>query len=101
MDKSEMEEILAKAKALNLRQGLVVRSLDGRFFFLTEEEMDRKAVAVEANATIAAIFGKAGGGGVASPAKYVSCADMLDWLLTHEPVGEYWRRYSAIWIEYC
>jgi|SRR5580704_12964901 hypothetical protein len=101
MEKPEISETLAKAKALNLPEGLIVRSLDGQSFFLTKEEINRKAVTSEANAAIAKIFGKSGGGGVATPAEYVSCKGMLEWLVTHDPFNEYWRRYSAIWAEYC
>jgi hypothetical protein len=101
MEKPEISETLAKAKALNLPEGLIVRSHDGRCFFLTNEEVNRKAVVPEGDAAIAKIFGKSGGSGVAAPAKYVSCNDMLTWLVTHDPFTEYWRRYSAIWAEYC
>jgi hypothetical protein len=97
----EKSEILAEAKALNLPRGLVVRSLDGRSFFLTEEEIDRKAVTSEANAEIAAIFGKASGVVLTPFDNEEYCAGMLDWLVTHDPYNEHWRKVSVLWMNQC
>jgi uncharacterized protein YdbL (DUF1318 family) len=97
----EKSEIIAQTKALKLPQGLVVRSLDGRFFFLSEDEIARKAVSQEMNAAVGAVFAKATERGVASPAEDEYCAWALNWLCTHEPLDEYWRRTSADWMNLC
>jgi hypothetical protein len=105
VEKSEIQEILAKSKALNLQQGLVVRSSDGRAFFLTEEEIDRKALTPEVTAAIAAIFEKKATGGLRNremlPGNEEYCAGITLWLLTHEPDNEHWRKVSVIWMNEC
>ena len=101
MEKPEITEALAKAKALNLKEGLIVRSHDGRSFFLTKEEIERKTLSRQTNAAVAKVFEKAGAHGVAVRENYVSCNGMLEWLMANDPFNEHWRAYSAIWIEYC
>jgi hypothetical protein len=95
---SEVSEALEKAKALKLRKGLIVRSLDGRSFFLTEEDIRNKALAPEAEPTIARMFKPRER---TLPKGYMSCDDMLKWLLENDPYTEVWRGLSVAWINGC
>ena len=101
MEKPEIAEVLAKAKALNLPEGLIVRSHDGRSFFLTKEEIERKTLTPETNATIAKIFEKVILEARPTAADNRNCTTMLHWLLTNDPFNEFWRGYSAIWASDC
>jgi hypothetical protein len=101
MEKSKMSEALAKAKTLNITRGLIVRSSDGRAFFLPAREIESKVVHPEANAAIAKMFARVAEKNAAIPKGYISCDGMLEWLLANDPFDENWRRFSAIWMESC
>jgi hypothetical protein len=96
------DEILSEIEKSNEPAGLVVRSEDGRYFFLSEEEMERTALSAEDSGRANDVLKKAGGGGNAAPELIPSsCRRLLKWLLSHNPKTTTWRKYSAIWINEC
>ena len=95
------EEILAEIERSNEPAGLVVRSEDGRFFFLSEEEMKRTALSAEDSERTRDVLKKSGQGIISPELSRGSCGRLLTWLLNHNPHSQNWRRASVIWMNEC
>ena len=95
------EEILAEIEKSNEPAGLIVRSEDGRVFFLSEEEIKRTALSAEDSERAKALLKKSGGGPISPELSRRSCARLLTWLLHHNPHSQFWRSASGIWINEC
>ena len=95
------EEILSEIEKSNEPAGLIVRSEDGRFFFLSEEEMKRTALSAEDSGRANDVLKKSAGGNIAPELSRGSCGRLLKWLLNHNPNSTTWRRASVIWMNEC
>ncbi len=95
------EEILSEIEKSNEPAGLVVRSGDGRFFFLSEEEMKRTALSAEDSGRAKDVLKKSGEGNIAPQLSKGSCGRLLTWLQSHNPHSTAWRRASVIWMNEC
>jgi hypothetical protein len=95
------EEILSEIEKSNEPAGLIVRSQDGRFFFLSEEEMKRTVLSAEDSERANDVLKKSGEGKLTAQLSKGSCGRLLQWLLNHNPRSTSWRRASVIWINEC
>jgi hypothetical protein len=95
------EEILSEIEKSDEPAGLIVRSQDGRFFFLSEEELKRTALSAEDSAAAKELFKKSGEGPIAPQLSPGSCRRLVQWLLNHNPKTQSWRRASVIWMNEC
>jgi hypothetical protein len=84
----DQSAIIAIAKSYQGPRGLVVRSLDGRSFFLSPEEVSSKALSPEISEKVSLIFSKVRGSGVAAP-EDENCRWLLKYLL-EAPIDGKW-----------
>jgi hypothetical protein len=97
--KTDTDDILHLIRSAKAANGLVVRSADGRVFFLRDTDVKRTAVKGRAGAEAKEVWEKQASH---PPVNALSrCGKVLRWLLTHDPDSENWRRVSGWWIGHC
>jgi hypothetical protein len=81
-------------------EGILVQSKNGQFFFIPNNDLKRLAVPKEISETARKIWSEAGPPNqVAHPNDY--CRVLLEYLLSHDPQEETWRRISVEWMNKC
>jgi len=81
-------------------EGVLVQAGDGRFFFIHNIDVERLGVSRENSAVLEKmVSGMAPSNPIAHP--NASCKLIWEYLMSHDPNNETWRRVSVMWINQC
>lgn len=82
-------------------EGQFVQAKDGQFFFIPNADVKRFAVPKDSLKVAEKLWSGSGTTkpGGAEPNDY--CGSLLNYLLTHDPQEESWRKLSVKWINFC
>jgi hypothetical protein len=84
----------------NEPEGVLVQAGDGRFFFIHNIDVERFGVSKENSAVLEKmVSGMVPSNPIAHP--NASCKLIWEYLMSHDPNNETWRRVSVMWIRQC
>jgi hypothetical protein len=100
MGETEFKKRVEDLSKSNAREGVILRSSEGKYFFIGTEEMKKAAVEDSLYPTLDKLFG---GAAPAPPViqPHMNCVNVKKYLDTHDPNTEDWRRMSLDWLDFC
>jgi hypothetical protein len=81
--------------------GVIVRAIDGRVFYLPKADVAKTQLHGEKLARAEELLAKGGFTPPPQPDAFDNCKNLLRWLLSNDPGTENWRAVSAWWIDEC
>ncbi len=86
---------------LDQSDGVVVRAVDGRVFYVPKAEAAKAQLHGEKLVAAEALLAKGGFTPPPQPEEFDNCANLFRWLLSNDPGTENWRAVSSWWIDEC
>jgi hypothetical protein len=80
---------------------MVVRSDDGRMFFLASKDARRMKLSARDTRAMKTILSGQGRGKTRAGANPTGCSKTLRWLLSHNPKTPSWKKVSVWWMKNC
>ena len=97
----ENRERIAKLISRRAPAGIVVRSDDGRMFFLTSKDERRTKLSARDARVVETIQSRRSRGKAKTSANPTGCSKTLRWLLSHNPKTPAWKKVSVWWMKNC